>query len=225
MQRFDDLEELTCHMFDTLDSYDTVSVVVNEDIAINLMRTMLVFDEFIKVGLIDIDPYDYDKEYFVSLTYDGEEKCYEMFVEKAYLYEKEAYLSTDGFVLFHKDVDRKALSDMCGNEYGDIQGYEWFTLGEEDSEENDCCEDDCCVKSTAAKKESNTSDRESATCKKDDHGFTVHKNGSDGEITFSVKYDADDDDLMKTFDEIEKRITRITDAFGEMDRFRRLFNW
>ncbi len=58
-------------------------------------------------------------------------------VEKCYLPEKEKYISTEGYVLFHEDVNSKALIDMQNNEYMPLGDHDWFTIGDEDLENTD----------------------------------------------------------------------------------------
>ena len=50
------------------------------------------------------------------------------------------YFGTDGYVLFHEDVNSKAMLDMQNNENIELSGHDWFTIGEEELEDTE--EDD-----------------------------------------------------------------------------------
>ena len=67
-------------------------------------------------------------------------------VEKCYNESKDIYYSTEGYVLFHEDVNSKALIDMQRNEFMPLGEHDWFTVGKdeelEDSDDEELSEND-----------------------------------------------------------------------------------
>lgn len=53
----------------------------------------------------------------------------------------------------------------------------------------------------------------------------VTESGSKDCYHVSLKCDFDADEALKIIEDMENRITRMNDAFAEMDRFRKLFRW
>lgn len=135
MQNFENIEELVAHMFEKLDD-DLVSVVADKDLAVAIMKELLDYDNVI-LNFANVDTYDYDKEYLVSLYDDTDTDYWYVSIEQIYNYEKEKYFGTEGYVLFHEDVNSKALVDMQNNKNIELSGYDWFTIGEEDIEMED----------------------------------------------------------------------------------------
>lgn len=134
MQNFENIEELVAHMFDKLDGDDPVSVVADKDLAVSIMKEMLDYDGVI-LNFANVDTFDYDKEYIVSLYDDTDTDYWHVSIEQVYNCEKDKYLGTDGYVLFHEDVNSKALLDMKNNENIELSGYDWFVIGEEETDD------------------------------------------------------------------------------------------
>lgn len=127
-------------MLNTASEDYPISVVANPLLTMELFKEFMMYDN-IELSLCDIDNYGYDKEYMITLSND-EEFGLELNIDKAYYAEKDVYLSTDGFVLFHENVPCKALLDMQKNEFTKFE-YDWFVLTcDEDDEivyECECC--------------------------------------------------------------------------------------
>lgn len=134
MQNFENVEELVARMFEKLDGDEPVSVVADKDLAISIMRELLEYTNIV-LKYANINDWDYDKEYLVSL-YDDTDYWY-VSIEQIYNYEKEKYLGTVGYVLFHEDVNSKALVDMQNNENIELSGYNWFVIREDDETDDE----------------------------------------------------------------------------------------
>ena len=132
MKNFVDIKDISSYMYKTISKETPVSIVSNKDLAVKIICQLLENDntelEFANVN------FDYDKEYIVSLYYEGNES-YTLSIEEAYDYETDSYFSVDGIVLFHEDVNSKALISMKSNKNTSIK-YDWFTIGEEENKNN-----------------------------------------------------------------------------------------
>lgn len=132
MLNFDNIEDLVSYMFENVDNEDNrISVIVNKDIAVDALKELLNYENTV-LSICDIDnEIDYNREYIVSLFDDVDSDEWYVSVEKAYLDEKDMYLSIDGYVLFHEDVNSKAMIDMQNNEFLSLGEHDWFTIGED----------------------------------------------------------------------------------------------
>lgn len=135
MQNFKNVDELVAHMFENLDS-DPVSVVADKDLAVAVMKELLDYDDVI-LSFANIDIHDYDKEYLVSLYDDVDTDYLYVSIEQAYNYGKGKYFGTDGYVLFHENVNSKALVDMQNNENIELSGYDCFVIGKDKADKMD----------------------------------------------------------------------------------------
>lgn len=137
MLNYENIENLVSHMFDNLDNEDNlVSVIANKKMVTDIMVELLNYKNVI-LESCDIDyEEEYDREYIVSLFDDVESDNWYVNVEKCYLIEKNKYVSTDGYVLFHEDVNSKAMIDMQNNEYIPLGDHDWFTISEEEELED-----------------------------------------------------------------------------------------
>lgn len=140
MLNFENIEDLVSHMFEHLDNEDNlVSIIANKQMTTDIMVELLNYKNVI-LNSCDIDyEEEYGREYIVSLFDDRESDNWYVNAEKCYLSEKGKYVSTDGYVLFHEDVNSKAMIDMQNNEYMPLGKYDWFTIGDKndtDSDEN-----------------------------------------------------------------------------------------
>lgn len=135
MLNFENVEDLVSHMFDNLDNEDNlVSVIANKKMVTDIMAELLNYKNVILESCeLDYDE-EYDKEYIVSLFDDVESDNWHVNVEKCYLPEKQKYVATEGYVLFHEDVNSKAMVDMQNNEYMPLGEHDWFTIGNEELE-------------------------------------------------------------------------------------------
>lgn len=132
MLNFENIEDLVSHMFANLDNENNlVSVITNKSMTTDIMVELLNYKNAI-LNSCDIDyEEEYDREYIVSLFDDAESDNWYVNVGKSYLPEKEKYVATEGYVLFHEDVNSKAMVDMQNNEYMSLGEHDWFTIGEE----------------------------------------------------------------------------------------------
>jgi len=140
MQNFKDVEELIVHMFEKLDGDETISVVADKDLAVSIMKKLLSYDDVI-LSFANVDTYDYDREYLVSLHDDTDTDYWYVSIKQIYNYDKDMYFGTDGYVLFHEGVNSKALIDMKNHKFTKLSGYDWFVIGEDKNE--DSSEDVC----------------------------------------------------------------------------------
>lgn len=144
MYRFNTIEDIFDCMLSTVDIDYPVSVVANEFLIKELLRQFMTY-ECVDLEFCDINSIGYDREYILTLN-DDEECGLVLSVDKAYYAEKDIYLSTDGFVLFHENVPCKALTDMQKNQFTEFD-YDWFvfTCDEEGNElEDECNCGECC---------------------------------------------------------------------------------
>lgn len=139
MLNFENIEDLVSHMFEKLDGDEPVSVVANKELSVAIVQELLEYKNVI-LKYANVDDYEYDKEYIVTLHDDCDSDSWDIAIEPIYNYEKEMYFGTDGYVLFHEDANSKAMLDMQNNKNIELSGHDWFTIGEEESE--DIAEDD-----------------------------------------------------------------------------------
>ena len=141
MLNFNNIEDIVAYMFENLDNEDNcVSVIANKDLTLSVVKELLDYNDTI-LKYANVDDYEYDKEYIVTLHDDVDSDYWDVAIEPIYNYEKEMYFGTDGYVLFHEDVNSKAMIDMQNNENIELAGHDWFTIGEDDIE-NDIQTDD-----------------------------------------------------------------------------------
>lgn len=136
MINFEDIEELVDYMFEHCEA-QTVSVVANKDIVIDVLKELLCYEDT-EVDVCELDnEEEYDREYAVVLYKDPDVDKWTFGVEKVYLEDKNKYLSTGDYVLFHEDVNSKALIDAQNNEYLPLGEHDWFTIGADELEDAD----------------------------------------------------------------------------------------
>lgn len=138
MLNFENIENLVSHMFNNLDNEDNlVSVIANKKMVTDIMVELLNYKNVILESCeLDYDE-EYDREYIISLFDDVESDNWHVNVEKCYLAQKDKYVFTDGYILFHEDVNSKALIDMQNNEYMHLGVHDWFTIGNEKFDNTD----------------------------------------------------------------------------------------
>lgn len=207
MINFENVEALVSHMFDKVNAEDTVSVVSDNDLAISVMKELLNYNN-VALEIVDIDSFEYDKEYLVTLLYDEDEENYwRVSVEKAYNNVKEAYFGTGGYVLFHEDINSKILVDIQNNENVEMTGHDWFIIGDDDSFETD------------EEEENNQEDPE------DEESIQDSSKDSNAEYTVTVKCNVDPGDVVGLVRDVERSVLHMYEMFDEMDNFKRLFRW
>lgn len=252
MLNFKDAEQLAFYMIDKTDDYDMVTAFVGYDEMVDLMKEFLAIDDNLHLGFLDIDTYEYDREYLVCISYDHYRRGYELSIEKAFSEENDKYISTDGFVLF-SDIENanKAFTDMQLNPYGDIEDYSWFTFEESDPRDDEhwkkhglhYTKPTTQHSKTQSSSEKASSEKKVSPEKKPPSGKESHSekkpNGKRKPPMFTlgkkcgISIDDDlglyeEDEAMELFDEMEKmekKLKEVNDMFGEMERFRKLFRW
>lgn len=130
---FKDIEDLVEHMYEKLDIENPSSVIAEKDLIIEIMMELLRDGEAI-LDMCDIDVFEYDKPYCITLYDDSDSDYFHFSIERAYNYEKKKYVGVCGYVLFHEDVKGKALTDLKNNKYAEMSGYDIFTVGENEDE-------------------------------------------------------------------------------------------
>ena len=147
MINFENIGDLASQLFQYTDTEEhLVSVVANKEIVTEIMAELLTYENIVLDScIIDFDD-EYDREYVISLFDDTDSDDWHVSVEKCYCEERGIYLSTDGYVLFHEDVNSKALVDMQRNEFMPLGEHDWFTVGKdeelEDSDDEELSEND-----------------------------------------------------------------------------------
>lgn len=199
MLNFENIENLVSHMFANLDNEDNlVSVIANKKMVTDIMVELLNYKNVILESCeLDYDE-EYDREYIVSLFNDVESDNWHINVEKCYLAQKDKYVSTDGYILFHEDVNSKAMVDMQNNEYLPLGEHDWFTIGNEELEGIN--EDDNDVETNL-----NETDPEDEL---DDSGYSV-----------TVKVGLDNDEAERMIRDMRKNFQReFSDMFDMLYR-------
>ena len=165
MLNFENIENLVSHMFDNLDNEDNlVSVIANKKMVTDIMVELLNYKNVILESCeLDYDE-EYDREYIISLFDDVESDNWHVNVEKCYLAQKDKYVSTDGYILFHEDVNSKALIDMQNNEYMHLGVHDWFTIGNEKFDNTDEDESTDSEYSVTVKVNLDTNEAENMIC-------------------------------------------------------------
>lgn len=138
MKNFNNVEDLTDYMFKKINGEAPVSVVADKELSATIMKELLNYDD-VNLVYVDINSWEYDKEYIVTLCRDCDEGYWSMSIEPMYHYDCNEYFATDGYILFHEDVSSKALIDVQNNMYVKVLGYDWFVIGEDEDEYN--CDD------------------------------------------------------------------------------------
>lgn len=136
MKNFTDVEELVSYMYDTVTDEYPVTVIVGKDMAIDMMQEFLLYDNTNLVS-VELGKYGYAKEYQVVLEYDADDETYDFYINYAYDYEAKQYYGMDGVVLFHEDVNSKALVDMQSNKLVRMTEHDWFTFDADVDETED----------------------------------------------------------------------------------------
>lgn len=141
MIKFSNYEDILAHLEGKLIDNICASLIADVATVQELMSLALVCGY--TVGCIDIDNYEYDKEYYFSLSFEADMHTIQFSVEKAYNYEKSIYLAQAGYVLVEENVPAKFICDSVENEYISDFTYEIFTLDWdlEDESEGEC---ECC---------------------------------------------------------------------------------
>lgn len=165
MLNFENIENLVSHMFNNLDNEDNlVSVIANKKMVTDIMVELLNYKNVILESCeLDYDE-EYDREYIISLFDDVESDNWHVNVEKCYLAQKDKYVSTDGYILFHEDVNSKALIDMQNNEYMHLGDHDWFTIGNEKFDNTDEDESTDSEYSVTVKVNLDTNEAENMIC-------------------------------------------------------------
>lgn len=124
------LEHLEDIVMDNLKTNESVSVVSNYDVVLEMVMDFV--REGIDLDFIDVDP-DYEREYYLTLTNDGEDIY--MGFEKAFCEENGKYLGTSGLVFVDVDTNSKYVSDVSNNKFASNTFTPiYFTFEEEDIE-------------------------------------------------------------------------------------------
>lgn len=204
---FEDVEDLVTYMFDKVNTDDPVTVVADKNLTIDVLAELLTYKD-VALELADIDTFEYDREYFVSLLYDEDEvDCWRVSVEKAFNYERDEYLGMYGYLLFHEDINSRILVDIQNNENVEMSSHDWFIIGEDDSFETDDDED-----------------IEQEDVENED---TTKGSGEDSkaEYTITVKCNVDPSDVVGLVRDVERSVLHMYEMVDEMNMFRRLLRW
>lgn len=181
MLNFENYEELVDYMFENCEE-QTVSVIANKEIVTDILKELLCYEDT-EVDICELDnDEEYDREYTVVLYKNSDVDKWTFGVEKAYLEDSNKYMATGDYVLFHEDVNSKALIDAQNNEYMPIREHEWFTIGEEEFKDTD--EDDI--------------DGGTDLDGDDPEDYKDESNDSDYSVTIKVGLDSDEaEDLIR----------------------------
>lgn len=192
---FDDVEELVTYMIDKVEEDNPVTVLANKNLVVEIMGEFLSGHN-VALNDCDIQP-DYHREYAITLEFTDD--YWKISTYPAYDSDHNKYLGQDGYVLFHEDINSKALVDLQNNAITKISGHDWFIIGEDDSFETD--------------------DEEGNNQEYPEDKETTKDSGEDSnaEYTVTVKCNVNPSDVIS--------LVHMYEMFYEMNRFRRLFGW
>lgn len=189
-------------MYDTVTDECPVTAIVSKDIAIDMMQEFLSYDNT-NVGSLEFTDI-YDKEYQVVLEYDADDETYNFYINYSYDYEAERYYGIDGVVLFHEDVNSKALIDMQSDEDYEMTEHDWFTF------DTDVVTDE----------DDDVSDKE-------DTALTENKD-SENKYFLNGK-PVTKEEYAKTYDSVQevcrKAVLAYCEFMDEMNEWRKLLRW
>lgn len=202
MVNFKNIEELASKLFDYTDNEEhLVSIISNKKIITNIMVELLNYEDVILDSCdIDFDE-EYNREYTISLFDNVDTEDWHINVEKCCNEEKNIYYSTDGYVLFHEDVNSKDLVDMQRNEFMPLGEHDWFTVGDGEDVDEDELEDADSDESELSEKD--TYNSESTYISKNGDGtpvgFTKNWFATENGITCHSSYShfSDDIDMLR----------------------------
>lgn len=166
MLNFKDIDKLLQYMFNKQNDCALVSVVADKELTVEIMKELLTYDD-VMLDFCEIDNFEYDKEYLISLCNNDDPDFCHVCIEQMYNYETKKYRATDGYVLFSEDASSKAQIDVTENEFCDVCGYDWFKLGEDDESVED-------------PEVNYQTDEENGM-----HGFTISKTDENGCFSYS----------------------------------------
>lgn len=226
MQNFENVEDLVSHMFEELDGDDPVSVVADKDLAVEIIKELLNYENVI-LNFANIDTYYYDKEYLVSLYDDTYTDYWYVSIEQIYDYENDMYFGTDGYVLFHEDVNSKALVDIQNNENIELSGYDWFVISEneETDDENQTETQEISTYTVNGKSVTKNEYNDFVSKFAPDKVIGTDDKLDDSDYSISVKCNLDADKALTIIEDMERRMLHINGILHEMDNFRRMFRW
>ena len=189
---FDDVEELVTYIIDKVEEDNPVTVLANKNLVVEIMGEFLSGHN-IALNDCDIQP-DYHREYAITLEFTDD--YWKISIYPAYNSDHNKYLGQDGYVLFHEDINSKALVDLQNNDITKMTGHDWFMIGEDDSFE---------------------SDGEEENNQKDEEIIEDSDENSNREYTITVKCNVDPGDVMT--------LVHMYEMFDEMNMLRRLLGW
>lgn len=195
MINFENIKELVNYMLENLDNKDnTISVIAHKDMILDIMHELYNYNNVV-INTCEIeDKFDYDKEYRLSLYNDVDEENWYVDIIPIYDAVNERYSASDGFTLFHEDVNSKAMIDMQNSKVFPLEDHDWFTVGTEESEDAD--EDGEDVEEAS----DDDPDEDEST----DSGYSV-----------TVKVSLDTDEAEKVIRDMKKNFQReLSDMFG-----------
>lgn len=159
MLNFENYEYIADYMKNYIDDVnDSISVVTNKDMTVEIMYELLRWEDVnLSKCNIEHDSY-YDREYMITLYYDPDDNnkiCVD--VEEAYSNDLGRYIVGSDSVLFYEDVNSKALIDMENNPFFENVFHDWFTIGEEESDDTDETDEEIELNDDASEDESTDS--------------------------------------------------------------------
>ena len=195
---FEHYEDIADYMKNYIDDEnDSISVVVNKDMAVEIMYELLRWED-VNLSKCNIEHESYyDKEYMITLYCDPDDNnkiCVD--VEEAYSADLGRYIVGSDSVLFYEDVNSKALIDMENNPFFENVFHNWFTIGEEDIEEENADADD-----------------------DDDTDLEDAKETEDSGYSVTIKVGLDTDEAKEMIRDMERNLNRhVCDMFDMLYR-------
>lgn len=131
MKQFKNIDELVIFMAEKCQEEESVSVIANRKLSIDILKTALSADDVV-LDFAELDyKDDYEKEYTLDMTESENDGNFHVSICKAYSYPADIYLGGYDYVLYHEDVPSKAMKDINNNKLYEPDGCDWFCIGED----------------------------------------------------------------------------------------------
>jgi len=103
------------------------TLVADFDYIYKTLKKFLTYDN-VELTYCDVDTFEYDREYGLTLHLDICRNVWEIDVWQTYNEDKNMYYGMDGFVIYHEDVNSKCMLDMLNNKTLRPSRTEWIVI-------------------------------------------------------------------------------------------------
>lgn len=132
---FNELEDFESALFDQLEQHDRVNLVADFDTIWEVAQDISMELDG-KPDYINMDSYEYDKEYSLEVYKDDGQVCYA--IDQIYDYDSEKYYGMDGVTFVDHEVSPKYIQDVEANKMIKDFVPVLYSIGEASNECDDC---------------------------------------------------------------------------------------